>query len=62
MQERLEREKKLTKDLGQAATKLQELLKITQGQLAKERESVKKLKEQLQETVLHLQMKTLQLK
>nr|XP_048698441.1 ribosome-binding protein 1 isoform X2 [Caretta caretta] len=54
LKERLEKEKKLTKDLGQAATKLQELLKITQGQLAKEREAVKKLKEQLQETVLHL--------
>ncbi|CAM2110868.1 unnamed protein product [Caretta caretta] len=50
LKERLEKEKKLTKDLGQAATKLQELLKITQGQLAKEREAVKKLKEQLQET------------
>ncbi|XP_074845416.1 ribosome-binding protein 1 isoform X2 [Carettochelys insculpta] len=49
LKERLEKEKKLTKDLGQAATKLQELLKITQGQLAKEREAVKKLKEQLQE-------------
>uniref|UniRef100_A0A8C5X3K0 Ribosome binding protein 1 n=1 Tax=Malurus cyaneus samueli TaxID=2593467 RepID=A0A8C5X3K0_9PASS len=48
--ERLEKEKKLTKDLGQAATKLQELLKVTQDQLAKEREMVKKLKEQLQET------------
>uniref|UniRef100_A0A8C6YUI8 Ribosome binding protein 1 n=1 Tax=Nothoprocta perdicaria TaxID=30464 RepID=A0A8C6YUI8_NOTPE len=48
--ERLEKEKKLTKDLGRAATKLQELLKATQDQLAKERETVKKLKEQLQET------------
>uniref|UniRef100_A0A8B9QWE3 Ribosome binding protein 1 n=1 Tax=Anas platyrhynchos TaxID=8839 RepID=A0A8B9QWE3_ANAPL len=48
----LEKEKKLTKDLGQAATKLQELLKVTQDQLAKERETVKKLKEQLHETVL----------
>uniref|UniRef100_A0A8C0B7C9 Ribosome binding protein 1 n=1 Tax=Buteo japonicus TaxID=224669 RepID=A0A8C0B7C9_9AVES len=52
LKERLEKEKKLTKDLGQAATKLQELLKVTQDQLAKERETVKKLKEQLQETVL----------
>lgn len=52
MQERLEKEKKLTKDLGQAATKLQELLKVTQDQLAKERETVKKLKEKLHETVL----------
>lgn len=50
LKERLEKEKKLTKDLGQAATKLQELLKVTQDQLAKEREMVKKLKEQLQET------------
>ncbi|NXU62496.1 RRBP1 protein, partial [Horornis vulcanius] len=43
--------KKLTKYLSQAATKLQELLKVTQDQLAKEREMVTKLKEQLQETV-----------
>ncbi|XP_071596008.1 ribosome-binding protein 1 isoform X1 [Heliangelus exortis] len=50
LKERLEKEKKLTKDLGQAATKLQELLKVTQDQLAKERETVKKLKERLQET------------
>nr|XP_009671426.1 PREDICTED: ribosome-binding protein 1 isoform X1 [Struthio camelus australis] len=49
LQERLEKEKKLTKDLGRAATKLQELLKVTQDQLAKEKETVKKLKEQLQE-------------
>uniref|UniRef100_G1N4U7 Uncharacterized protein n=1 Tax=Meleagris gallopavo TaxID=9103 RepID=G1N4U7_MELGA len=49
---RLEKEKKLTRDLGQAATKLQELLKVTQDQLAKERETVKKLKEQLHEKVL----------
>ncbi|NXF75360.1 RRBP1 protein, partial [Sclerurus mexicanus] len=49
LKERLEKEKKLTKDLGQAAAKLQELLKVTQDQLAKERETVKKLKEQLQE-------------
>ncbi|XP_065691072.1 ribosome-binding protein 1 isoform X2 [Patagioenas fasciata] len=50
LKERLEKEKKLTRDLGQAATKLQELLKVTQDQLAKEKETVKKLKEQLQET------------
>ncbi|NXP30535.1 RRBP1 protein, partial [Leiothrix lutea] len=49
LKERLEKENKLTEDLGQAATKLQELLKVTQNQLAKEREMVKKLKEQLQE-------------
>lgn len=50
-QERLEKEKKLTSDLGCAATKLQELLKTTQEQLAKERETMKKLQEQLDETV-----------
>ncbi|NWU80419.1 RRBP1 protein, partial [Onychorhynchus coronatus] len=50
LKERLEKEKKLTKDLGQAAAKLQELLKVAQDQLAKERETVKRLKEQLQET------------
>ncbi|KAJ6655431.1 hypothetical protein lerEdw1_005131 [Lerista edwardsae] len=49
LQERLEKEKKLTKDLGCAATKLKELLKITQEQLTKERETVMKLQEQLQE-------------
>ncbi|XP_017690843.1 PREDICTED: ribosome-binding protein 1 isoform X3 [Lepidothrix coronata] len=50
LKERLDKEKKLTKDLGQAAAKLQELLKVAQDQLAKERETVKRLKEQLQET------------
>ncbi|NXL86856.1 RRBP1 protein, partial [Alectura lathami] len=49
LKERLEKEKKLTKDLGRAAAKLQELLKATQDQLAKERETVKKLKDQLHE-------------
>ncbi|NXX42532.1 RRBP1 protein, partial [Tricholaema leucomelas] len=49
LKERLEKEKKLTKDLGQAATKLQELWKATQDQLAKERETVRKLKARLQE-------------
>uniref|UniRef100_A0A3B4BBI0 Ribosome receptor lysine/proline rich domain-containing protein n=1 Tax=Periophthalmus magnuspinnatus TaxID=409849 RepID=A0A3B4BBI0_9GOBI len=43
LQERLEKEKKLSKDLGQAATKLQQLLKATQDQLSKERETVKTL-------------------
>ncbi|NXK93829.1 RRBP1 protein, partial [Formicarius rufipectus] len=43
------KKKKNLKDLGQAAAKLQELLKVTQDQLAREREMVKKLKEQLQE-------------
>lgn len=44
-QERLEKEKKLSKDLGQAATKLQQLLKATQEQLTKEREAVRTLQE-----------------
>ena len=39
-QQRLEKEKKLSKDLGQAATKLQQLLKASQDQLAKEKETV----------------------
>nr|XP_010589822.1 LOW QUALITY PROTEIN: ribosome-binding protein 1 [Loxodonta africana] len=47
LKERLEKEKKLTSDLGRAATKLQELLKTTQEQLAKEKDMVKKLQEQL---------------
>uniref|UniRef100_A0A2I3GA01 Ribosome-binding protein 1 n=1 Tax=Nomascus leucogenys TaxID=61853 RepID=A0A2I3GA01_NOMLE len=48
--ERLEKEKKLTSDLGCAATKLQELLKTTQEQLAREKDTVKKLQEQLEKT------------
>lgn len=55
-QERLEKEKKLTSDLGRAATKLQELLKTTQEQLAKEKDTVKKLQEQLEKTVSVLAM------
>ncbi|XP_073700014.1 ribosome-binding protein 1-like isoform X1 [Garra rufa] len=47
LKERLEKEKKLTRDLGQAATKLQQLLKSTQEELDKEKESVKNLQEQL---------------
>ncbi|KAM6164811.1 ribosome-binding protein 1 [Rhynchocyon petersi] len=47
LKEKLDKEKKLTSDLGQAATKLQELLKVTQEQLVKERDLVKKLQEQL---------------
>nr|KAF6330922.1 ribosome binding protein 1 [Myotis myotis] len=47
LKERLEKEKKLTSDLGRAATKLQGLLKTSQEQLAKEKETVKKLQEQL---------------
>ncbi|NWU94560.1 RRBP1 protein, partial [Upupa epops] len=49
LKERLDKEKKLTKDLGQAATQLQELLQVTQDKLARERETVKKLREQLQQ-------------
>jgi len=37
LQERLEREKELTKNLGEAAKKLQTLLKQTQDELNKER-------------------------
>ncbi|EPY73098.1 ribosome-binding protein 1 [Camelus ferus] len=51
LKERLEKEKKLTSDLGRAATKLQELLKTTQEQLAKEKDTVKKLQEQLGKAV-----------
>lgn len=51
LKERLEKEKKLTSDLGHAAAKLQELLKTTQEQLAKEKDTVKKLQEQLDKTV-----------
>ncbi|XP_028593957.2 ribosome-binding protein 1 [Podarcis muralis] len=50
LQETLEKEKKLTKDLGCAATKLKELLQVTQEQLAKEKDTVVKLQEQLKET------------
>lgn len=48
LKERLEKEERLTSDLGCAATKLQELLKTTQEQLTKERDTVKKLQEQLE--------------
>ncbi|XP_038162814.1 ribosome-binding protein 1a isoform X1 [Cyprinodon tularosa] len=51
LKERLEKEKKLSKDLGQAATKLQQLLKATQEQLTKERETVKTLQEHKGEIV-----------
>uniref|UniRef100_A0A8C2D7K5 Ribosome binding protein 1b n=1 Tax=Cyprinus carpio TaxID=7962 RepID=A0A8C2D7K5_CYPCA len=47
LKERLEKEKKLTRDLGQAATKLQQLLKSTQEELDKETETVKNLQEQV---------------
>ena len=46
-QERLEKEKKLSKDLGQAATKLQQLLKVSQELLAKEKDTVNVLRDQL---------------
>ncbi|XP_068581002.1 ribosome-binding protein 1a isoform X2 [Cebidichthys violaceus] len=48
LKERLEKEMKLSKDLGQAATKLQQLLKATQEQLTKERETVRTLQEHLE--------------
>ncbi|KAL4640794.1 ribosome-binding protein 1 [Arapaima gigas] len=48
LKERLEKEKKLSKDLGQAATKLQQLLKATQEQLSKEKDTVRRLRDQLQ--------------
>uniref|UniRef100_A0A672PVD9 Ribosome binding protein 1b n=1 Tax=Sinocyclocheilus grahami TaxID=75366 RepID=A0A672PVD9_SINGR len=47
LKERLEKEKKLTRDLGQVATKLQHLLKSTQEELDKEKETMKNLQEQL---------------
>ncbi|CAL8257921.1 unnamed protein product [Lota lota] len=47
LKERLEKEKKLSKDLGQAATKLQSLLKVTQEQLTKEQDAVRSLQEHL---------------
>ncbi|XP_045926865.1 ribosome-binding protein 1a isoform X2 [Micropterus dolomieu] len=48
LKERLEKEKKLSKDLGHAATKLQQLLKATQEQLTKERDTVRALQEHLE--------------
>ncbi|KAK0151534.1 Ribosome-binding protein 1 [Merluccius polli] len=47
LKERLEKEKKLSKDLGQAATKLQQLLKVSQEQLTKEQDAVRSLQEHL---------------
>ncbi|GCB84721.1 hypothetical protein scyTo_0025467, partial [Scyliorhinus torazame] len=49
--ERLNKEKKMTKDLGQAAAKLQQMLKATQEQLNKEKETVEKLQAQRKEKV-----------
>ncbi|XP_006860692.1 PREDICTED: ribosome-binding protein 1 [Chrysochloris asiatica] len=51
LKERLEKEKKLTSDLGRAASKLQELLKTSQEQLSKEKDTVKKLQEQVDRAV-----------
>ncbi|KAA0712327.1 Ribosome-binding protein 1 [Triplophysa tibetana] len=48
LKERLEKEMKLTQDLNQGATKLQDLLKSTQDELTKEKETVKSLQEQIQ--------------
>ncbi|XP_072360139.1 ribosome-binding protein 1-like isoform X1 [Scyliorhinus torazame] len=49
LKERLNKEKKMTKDLGQAAAKLQQMLKATQEQLNKEKETVEKLQAQRKE-------------
>lgn len=43
LKERLDKEKKMTKDLGQTASKLQQMLKTTQEQLDKEKETVQRL-------------------
>lgn len=48
----------MTKDLGQAATKLQQLLRNSQDQLAKEKEKVRTMEVQLQEKVNARQMLT----
>ncbi|XP_068089522.1 ribosome-binding protein 1-like [Hyperolius riggenbachi] len=50
LQERLDKEKKLTRDLGQAANKLLHLLKASQEQLTKEKEHNKLLQNQLKVT------------
>ncbi|XP_077342134.1 ribosome-binding protein 1 isoform X2 [Lithobates pipiens] len=50
MKERLDKEKKLTRDLGQAANKLLQLFKAAQEQLAKEKEYNKLLQSQLKVT------------
>ncbi|CDQ56212.1 unnamed protein product [Oncorhynchus mykiss] len=50
LKERLQKERKLVKDLGQAATKLQQLLKSTQEQLAKERNKHRTLQDHSDET------------
>ncbi|KAI4884929.1 hypothetical protein NFI96_013221 [Prochilodus magdalenae] len=58
LKERLEKERKLTKDLGQAATKLQQLLRSSQDQLTKEKENVRILQNKLQEKVFSQVVKT----
>ncbi|XP_034407896.1 ribosome-binding protein 1a isoform X3 [Cyclopterus lumpus] len=57
LQERLEKEKKLSKDLGQAATKLQQLLKATQEQLTKERDTVRTLQKHLEGKEEYVELK-----
>ncbi|XP_043552279.1 ribosome-binding protein 1-like isoform X2 [Chiloscyllium plagiosum] len=49
LKERLNKEKKMTRDLSEAAAKLQQMLKATQEQLNKEKETVVKLQAQRQE-------------
>ncbi|XP_072437342.1 ribosome-binding protein 1-like isoform X2 [Chiloscyllium punctatum] len=49
LKERLNKEKKMTRDLSEAAAKLQQMLKTTQEQLNKEKETVVKLQAQRQE-------------
>lgn len=56
----MEKEKKLSKDLGQAATKLQQLLRASQEQLTRERETVRTLQEHLEGKVRpHLKLYSL---
>ncbi|XP_018432155.1 PREDICTED: ribosome-binding protein 1 [Nanorana parkeri] len=50
LKERLDKEKKLTRDLGQAANKLLQLLKASQEQLTKEKEHNKLMQSQLKVT------------
>ncbi|XP_069546235.1 ribosome-binding protein 1a isoform X2 [Brachyistius frenatus] len=57
LKERLEKEKKLSKDLGQAATKLQQLLKATQEQLTKEKDTVRTLQEHVQDKGEYVELK-----
>ncbi|XP_014193580.1 ribosome-binding protein 1a isoform X3 [Haplochromis burtoni] len=57
LKERLAKEKKLSKDLGQAATKLQQLLKATREQLTKERETVRTLQEHLENKGEYVELK-----